>query len=309
MIYTRSVKNLFLGFLMLVSSVVCAQVQPIAECGASPPFVAAQGLNPQRTAFSTSEKRDMGLVCYELPATPNGPIVKKYVHPSWKSAGYLAPIAVTKRGGVYVGPAPNINTLANPPEKQNILYYVNPNTAEMTAMIDLPRARPASQENAFGVLGLVFDCERDGLFASSVAGSDIAHEVGRIYSLQTAVDGKLYIIDSLTNTDVIGVGIVRIGGQKRLFFGKARSSDVFSIQVSSEGRFVGEPQYELTLADLGLRGDDRARKIRFTSEGDMTIKGVEFYFNLIAPTEKKETNYTFSYNADTKKWVVVQIGQ
>lgn len=34
----------------------------------------------------------------------------------------------------------------------------------------------------------------------------------------------------------------------------------------------------------------------------MTVHGVEFYFNLTAPTEKQETVYQFKYNGAQKKW-------
>jgi hypothetical protein len=51
----------------------------------------------------------------------------------------------------------------------------------------------------------------------------------------------------------------------------------------------------------------QARKIRFSPDGTMTITGIEFYFNLTAPTEKQETVYQFRYVPAQQKWMLTGI--
>jgi hypothetical protein len=46
----------------------------------------------------------------------------------------------------------------------------------------------------------------------------------------------------------------------------------------------------------------QARRIRFDKNGDMLINGIEFNYNLTAPTEKQEALYRFRYYDDIKKW-------
>ena len=40
--------------------------------------------------------------------------------------------------------------------------------------------------------------------------------------------------------------------------------------------------------------------------GNMIIFGIEFNYNLTAPTEKQETIYRFRYDVEEKKWVLVE---
>ena len=102
----------------------------------------------------------------------------------------------------------------------------------------------------------------------------------------------------------MGCGLAYMAEEKRLFFGKARTPEIYSIAVTNEGKFISEPRLELSLSDLGPRGDDRARKIRFNAQGQMVIQGVSFYFNLTAPTEKQETTYLFRYDAMRQRWLL-----
>jgi hypothetical protein len=46
-----------------------------------------------------------------------------------------------------------------------------------------------------------------------------------------------------------------------------------------------------------------------TSSDEMTVWGVEFGFNLVAPTEKKETVYRFRYQRARDQFTLVQIDE
>lgn len=276
----------------------------IIPCQRQPAFIKELGFDPARSAFSTSEKRMQGLVLIQLGPGPGDSTGKKYWQdPSWKQFGHLGPITTDHNGNVYTAPVPVINVLDNLPGKQNIIYRVDGKTGSMKPLTDLPAAGKPTEENPFGLLGLYFDCHGKKLYASSVAGSTRNQEKGKLFAVDPD-NGK--VIDELTGRDALGICVGGITGEKRLFFGSSRTSEVYSIELTKEGRFTGSARKELSLDLLGPRGDDKARRIRFDKNGDMMIFGVEFNFNLTAPTEKQETIYRFRYDPEEKKWDFVQ---
>jgi hypothetical protein len=97
-------------------------------------------------------------------------------------------------------------------------------------------------------------------------------------------------------------------GEKKLYYGSARRPVIYSILLTKAGKFDGIPKEELSLDMLGPRGDDKARRIRFDKNGDMLIYGIEFNYNLTAPTEKQESFYRFRYYSDVKKWMPAKSG-
>jgi hypothetical protein len=275
------------------------------QCKRQPAFVSKMGFNPGRTAFSTSDSKKMGLLMMEIinpnDTSANGRRI--YQHPSWKSAGWLAPIQIDHQGNIFLGPAPLVNVLYNQPDKQNQLQKVDVNTGEMKVFADLAKGDEVNEQNPFGILGLAFYCDNPSLYVSSVAGSSRSKEAGRIYRVDPETGN---VKDQLAGVDAFGMGFSSIEGKRKLYFGKARTSEVYSIGLTAKGDFIGTPKRVLSLEGLGPRGDDKAKKITFTDKREMVIEGYEFNFNLIAPTEKQLTQYTFRYNPNEEKWVWVR---
>lgn len=272
------------------------------QCKANPSFIQGLGFNPRKSYFSTSEIRTMGLVLLESeqPGNPNARITKSMQHPTWRKAGWLAPILIDEGGNIYTAPAPFINILDNPLANNNTIYKVDAKSGEMDEFMRLPAADSINAENPFGIIGLVYLCETGTLYVSTVAGSRRYEENGHIY----AVDVKTKkVIDEIAHTDAMGMGISYITGERKLYFGTGRSSAVWSVTLSGNGKFSGSPEQVFTLQDLGPRGDDKVRRIITDQYGNLTIHGIEFNFNLIAPREKQETLYKFNWNPDEKKWI------
>lgn len=273
------------------------------DCKAQPVFIKKMGFNPGRSALSTSEKRMMGLVLIEFnqPGDTSNGGRKTYQHPSWKSAGWLGPIQLDPYGNCFVGPVPVINLLDNPPAKQNIIYKADAQTGELKIFTELPAVENISSTNPYGILGFAYLCESNIIYVSTVQGSTRQKENGFIYALDAAA-GK--VIDKISNTDAIGMGISYVSGKRTLYFGSARSSDIFSVTLSKEGKFLDKPQPAFSIAGMGPRGDDKVRRIKFDKNGQMQIYGLEFQFNLTAPTEKQENVYTFTWDEGQKEWVL-----
>jgi hypothetical protein len=266
------------------------------ECKRQPAFVRSVGFNTSRSAFSTSEKTTMGLVLLEI--NPGGEI-KKYQHPSWRMGGWMGPIQLDPSGNCFVGPVPVINILNNPPSKQNTIYKVDGNTGEMNIFTELPAADSISNTNPYGILGFAYLCESNTLYVSTVQGSDRKQERGIVYAVDAAT-GE--VLDKLTGIDILGMGISYSPGARTLYMGSARTSDIYAITITKEGKFKGHPSVQFSLTGLGPRGDDKVRRIRFNQYGAMLIHGVEFNFNLTAPTEKQETVYEFLWNETDQRW-------
>jgi hypothetical protein len=272
----------------------------ITQCQRQPQFLAGTGLNTKRSALSTSENRIKGLVLIQLPENAGDTAGRKtWQHPSWKNFGWMGPITTDEQGNAYTVPVPVINILDNPPGKQNTIYKVDSKTAVMAPLTSLPGADSASLENVFGLLGLYYDCHAKKLYASSVAGSGRLSEKGVIYLIDPE-NGT--VLDKLPGMDAMGLCTGGITGTKRLYFGSSRTTDVYSVQLTKAGEFKGNPQKEFSLDMLGPRGDDKARRMRFDKNGDLLVHGVEFNYNLTAPTEKQETVYRFRYDEEEKKW-------
>ncbi len=268
------------------------QIGAVTSCQQVPPFVRALGFG-NKAAFSTSDRKIQGLILTEGE--------RKYQHPSWKLAGSLAPITRDGKGGTFVAPAPWIDVLENKPDEQNKVYRVDGQTQEMKQFADLPKALEPTSQNPYGVLGLTFDCDTNSLYVSSVSGSTRSETVGRIFQL--SADGK--ILAQLEKTDAIGLAVFNSAKGKRLYFGQARSSEIWSIALDDKGNFSGEARKEIALENLGTRGDDKARRINF-SNNEMVVFGIEFSFNLIAPTEKQETIYRFRYDSAKDVWIYIE---
>jgi hypothetical protein len=275
------------------------------NCKRNPPFIQTMGFDGKSSFFSTSDIRTMGLLLLQSdqPGNPNATITKSFQHPSWKKGGWLAPILIDEGGNIYTAPAPFISMLDNPIANNNTIYKVDARSGVMEEFMRLPFADSINAQNPFGIIGMVYLCETGTLYVSSVAGSRLHEEKGHIYAID--VKNKK-IIDQLDHTDAMGMGISYVTGKRQLFFGTGRNSDVQSITLNTQGKFSGKPLTAFSLQNLGPRGDDKVRRIRSDQSGNLTVSGIEFNFNLIAPREKQETAYEFIYDEEGKKWAFKQ---
>jgi hypothetical protein len=270
------------------------------DCKKQPAFIKNIGFDPSRSAFTTSEKRQKGIALIQINSngdTSNGGR-KFYQHPSWTTAGYMGPIVLDPQGNCFVAPIPVINLIDNPIAKQNILYKVNSQTGLMDKYLELPVKDSLGVTNPYGIVGLAYLCESSTMYVSSLQGSTRATEIGVIY----AVNNQGKIIDKLDNVDAFGIGVAYVNDCRYLYYGSARTPDIYQVSLTAEGKFNSKPVVVATLSNLGERGDDKARKIRFDKTGKMEVFALEFNYNLTAPTEKQESKFIFSWNEESKKW-------
>ena len=188
------------------------------NCRGIPKFVAPLKM---RTPALDSRQQDgvMGLQIRDYSQKN-----KVWRHPSWGVTGYIGTFDRDKRGNVYVFPVPYVSLLNNPPEKQNQLYIIDSKTAKMSLFMKLPSETEPNLRNPFGVMGVYYDCDTDSLYVSSVAGTKPIQETGTIYQINVKTRT---ILSKLENTDAVGVGVFNTSKGKRLYYGSARSSNLF----------------------------------------------------------------------------------
>jgi hypothetical protein len=269
------------------------------SCRKTASFINGLGFNPKKTAYSSSERDKKGVVLLHLTDTGK----QIWQHPSWSQHGYMGSITTDEQGNVYTSPVPFVNTLDHPLSEMHSIYKIDNKTAEMKLYMKLPPMDTSSDVVPYAVLGLYYDCHGKKLYVASVAGSSMQNENGRIYAIDIQ---KNTIVDEWKGMDPCGLFVGGMTGEKVLYFGHARSSKIYQIPLTKEGKFKGRATEALSLEGIGPRGDDKARRIRCDKSGNLLVYGLDFNFNLAAQSERPETFYRFGYNREEKKWIPME---
>ena len=272
----------------------------VTDCLAGPAFLAQLDLDSP--SIDTSQQIAHGLVIREPYAEG-----RYYQHETWKDAGNLGPFAYNNIGEVFVGPVPLVSLELNPTAEQNWIYHVDSQTAEMSKYLELPWPLPPSGSNPYGILGLTYDCNTDSLYASTIAGSTAQEEVGAIYQIDLETDE---IISQIDGIDAVGIAVFNGAEGKRLYYGLARSPEVYSIALDAEtGNFYGEPRFEFSLAAQPGGSFDNAHRIQFTKDNQLIAKGIEFSYSLQVASDPQRNVYTFQYEPDADSWTFLNVQQ
>ncbi|MCC6298625.1 MAG: hypothetical protein IT314_04965 [Anaerolineales bacterium] len=273
----------------------------VTYCQAVPKFAEEMGYDTN--AIMSTNETLKGLFIYDRPLQVGQPPTNVYQHPTWDDAGYLGTPVNDGLGNIYVAPAPRVNLYDNPPEQQNTIYKVDTDTGELAEYIRLPFAAPMPPDNPFGIIGMTYDCDTNSLYAASVYGSSKDAEVGIIYQIDLDT-GK--VTSQLNDIDAFGLGVFNRVLGKRLYFGLTRKSEVWSVALGSDGRMRGKPRFEFSMAGWGADGDDKARRILFRRSDEMFVRGSAFNYNLIAGSERVQTDYQLRYDAEQDIWLRVE---
>jgi hypothetical protein len=298
-------KVAFIGLSLALSVSACGKTEPdlgnfkpglVDTCRTYPQFLSKTGLG-MPIAF---DSRQQGYVGLRLLQPSTG---KFWADPTWDDAGHIGAFARDKAGNTYIAPTPEINLHDNPPELQNRIYKIDSQTGQMQLWLDLPAAKLPTATNPFGVMGLFYDCDTNSLYASSVAGSEPTKTLGRLYRIDLNT-GK--VVDQIEQVDAIGIGVFNDIQNKRLYFGSARSSDVYSLLLDKQGNFTEQVKHEFALALLPNGNSTSARKFIFTQtkteQFELAVKEAEFGFRLTAENNPIRQTYHFNYDINNNQW-------
>ena len=280
--------------------------EEIAQIGIKPCrnpalFIKDVGFNPAHAAFSTTELSVKGLALVQLPMNPHDSANRKVWQDStWNKYGHMGSVTTDENGSAYTAPLPFVNNLDMPISELNKIYKVDYITGKMNLYCTLPKPDSANDIVPFGVLGVYYDCHGKKLYAASVSGSTKDAEKGVIYVIDI---NTAKVVDQLNGYDAAGLFVGGNTGEKRLYFGGLRKSNIYSVELTKDGKFRNtDVKTEMSLDQLGPRGNDKARRIRYDKLGNLIIQGVEFNYSLAAQSNRTETAYQFTYNDEDKKW-------
>ena len=93
---------------------------------------------------------------------------------------------------------------------------------------------------------------------------------------------------------------------KRLYYGSARNSHLYSVALDEKGHFKGDKKYEVSLSQV--KGGDTTviKKVQFSQIKNkiiMTLKEVEFGFRLTAENNPNKKKYAFELDKVNSKWL------
>lgn len=273
-------------------------VGEVTSCKQIPPFAQAQGFGVN-AVLDTQARRVRGMVMYDL--TSDGQEASQpapYQHPSWSKAGYLSSPILDRDGAIYVGAVPWVSILYNPPAAANKVYRIDPRTAELSELLDLPTAASANNTNPYGILALNYDCNTHSLYVSSVLGSTKDQQFGRIFRVDLATNKASIVLDGV---DSFGIGVYNGNTGKRLYYALARQPQIYSIALDNQGNPTGQPRQEIDFSGQGYHGDERGRRISF-GDATMQVRIVQFDYTLTAVTNPNETTLSYRYNPQTDSW-------
>ncbi len=306
--------NIFPILASLILTTSCNQMKEeevleigMKSCKTIAPFIQKLGASAANTAFSSTENNTKGIVLIDVTKNYNDSNRKVFADSSWKKFGYMGAITTDDKGNTYTAAIPFVNTLDLPYEKMNIVYKIDAITGKMEVFCALPKPAKSDGMVPFAILGIYFDCHSKKLYVSSVATSNSEEERGVIFVVDVAT---AKVIDTLSGYDALGIFVGGNTGIKQLYFGSARTSNIYSVELNKNGRFrTKNCVKEISLDNLGSRGNDKARRIRYDQYGNLVIQGIDFNYNLAAQTNKLETGYKFVYNVDKKIWEFASILQ
>ncbi len=268
----------------------------VNSCHQNPVFLEKFGLKAP-VYIDLRQKIEPGIRIFEV--RENG----KELHlPSWSSAGYLGAYTMDDSGNIFISPIPYVSLFSSPLELENILYKVDSQTGKMDSFYKVPYQEPPNSSNPYGITGMTYDCETNYLYTSSVAGSGMNNEIGRIQKIDLKTKK---VISSLDHVDALGMTIFKTNKEKRLYFGLARKPEIYSILLDQEGSFIGNPQFEFSLIETKGGGDDKAYNITIQNNKIMRIKAIEFNYTLMASSDPEKKNYAFEYDNKNNKWKFV----
>jgi hypothetical protein len=274
------------------------------SCRTLAPFVKDLGFDMTRSGITTTEPSVMGVVLIQYPKNRADSADRKmYQDRSWSQYGWMGTIISDIDGNNYTAPLPNENSTVKPLNEINKIYKIDGETGNMAVLTELPKPDSVAGVYPFGVLDIYYDCHGKKLYASSVAGSTKHKEKGVVYVIDPE-NGD--VVDKLEGHDATAIFVGGITGEKRLFFGSARSSDIYSIELTREGKFKGDIRKEFSIEKLGDTGNDRARRIHFNEDGNMMIFASDFNYIPRIEKEEEQTLYQFTYDKSAKKWIVLQ---
>jgi hypothetical protein len=223
--------------------------------------------------------------------------------PGWEKFGALGLYTVDDEGNLYANPIPYVSMDRDYLARQNIIVKVDGQSGEMTKFLEVGSQNPPTLKNPYGIMGLIYDCSTNSLYASSIAGSTYENESGKIVQINK---NTKEILDEINGFDALGLCIFSVIDVKRLYMGGARKPVVYSVGIKKDGSFENDIREEFSHLELTNGSYKKAHRILIDKDV-MIVKSLEFSYTLIAATGEMRTEYTYRYNLNKGKWDFIEM--
>jgi len=207
----------------------------------------------------------------------------------WESIGQIGWVTTDEKGNIYLNPRPYLNIYKNPPKEQNKIHIINSSSGEMSEFINFGDEL-VTKQNPFGVMDLKYDCDLKTLYASSIFNSDHKECKGILYAIDTE---SKKIIDKIEGLDGLSLEAINTNRGHRLLIADARKPVIYSVGLTGNGKFDGEPEIEIDINKFDPATDQKVFDI-IIIDNRMYLEMIPFYFSMLAATDPNRVIYEFT---------------
>ncbi len=260
------------------------------RCMVSPKFLKKQSI-PQPVIIDLSQQRYKGI------ALLYGEKLQNVLHPKqWEKYEHLGTYTLDRKGNIYLAPIPFISISPHTFELQRNVYKVDTDTGELSIWMHFDEVHPDGH-NPYGVVAIVYDCDDDSLWVSTIDESDYRHQRGVIYHIDTKTRK---ILQRSEGFDALSLQILHTNMGKLLLAGSAKDGGLYAFTVEN-GSLKTDT---VKLLDMPA-SNERIRKIKIRGHNHLELQSIPFTYTLIAQTANDDrTHYDAYYDEKNHHWII-----
>jgi len=244
---------------------------------------------PQPIAIDLSQQHYKGLA-FLFGRGFNRAVHKK----SWERFDYFGGYALDRSGNMYLTPMPFISIKPYTFNLQKNIYKLNSKTGKLDIWLTIDKVKTTSN-NPFGITAIVYDCDNNTLWVSSIDKSDYFHSKGTIYHIDIA---SKKILQKLKGIDALSLQLIQTTKGKYLLAGLAKDNTLIALEIKNN-KLLSNPIKLFSLPNK----EEHIRKINIVAKNHLKIQTIPFSYSLIAQTIQ-EASIRKNYNIiwDNNKW-------
>ena len=273
-----------------IKTIKLTEFNRVKSCARIPTFLYKLGI--KRPIIDLSQMRYKGIAFYF------GPNFNKVLHKKeWEAFDALGTYTIDRYGNIYLTPNPFISIKPTTFNLQKAIYKLDSQSGKLTRWLVIDDVKP-NATNPYGLISIVYDCDSNNLFTSSIDQSNYKEQKGRIYKINPKTKEVQRLVKGF---DALTINILHSKSGKFLIAGSARDNGVYAFAFNKDKL---EPKaiklFELPNPNL------RVRKIKVLGKNQLKLEAIKFNYSLIAETNKKQrVEYIATYNPKNSTWQIV----
>jgi len=282
--------------------------QKSRSCVRFPYFLSKMRI-PQPIAIDLSQQHYKGL------AFLFGRGFNRAVHiKAWERFDYFGGYALDRSGNMYLAPMPFISVKPYTFNLQKNIYKLDSKNGKLSIWLTLDEVK-ATSNNPFGIISIVYDCDDNTLWVSSISGSDYFTSRGIIYHIDIPTKE---IIQKVEGVDALSLQLLKSEKGKYLLAGLAKDNSLVALEIKDNRLKLSQnsresetsvpkkarinPSVPIKLFELPNK-EEHIRKIKIVGKNHLQIQTIPFSYNLIAQTlEQASIRKSYDLVWDKNKW-------